>query len=222
MPRIITLCLALCWASSAAHAGAWLREQGTGFASLSFGISQFSETTNALYLEYGLSDSTTIGLDISAFTNSQNVRNGLGTLFFRRALGSAQNRNKFAYEIGLGGLWGNDMQLPVVKTTLSWGTGFEQNGSTGWMTMDLSYVHEPRMGQDIIKLDGTLGLALNPMLTGLIQFTLSGQDDDAYGAVEPSLLFRPKGRAFDIKIGAEIPYGETEKTALKLGLWRRF
>ena len=63
----ITLLILSQAAAPMAQAGAWLRESGTGFVSLSFGATQFSETTNAAYIEYGLSDATTIGLDISSF-----------------------------------------------------------------------------------------------------------------------------------------------------------
>ena len=38
----------------------------------------------------------------------------------------------------------------------------------------------------------------------------------------PSLLFQPKKVPFDVKVGAEIPYQETNRSALKLGIWRRF
>ena len=207
---------------AAAQAGAWLRETGTGFVSLSFGVTQFSETTNAFYLEYGLTDGMTVGLDISAFTNSQNVRNGFGNLFIRRKLGSDTGAHRFAYEVGLGGLWGNERQLPTIKTGVSWGYGFNQNDKPGWVNLDAAYIYETEMGQHIAKLDGTLGLELTDFTTGLLEFTLSEQNDDAYGAVMPALLFRPKGRSFNVKVGAEIPYKETENSALKLGLWHRF
>lgn len=205
-----------------AHAGAWLREEGTGFTSLSFGVSQFNETTNAFYFEYGLSDTTTIGVDISAFTNSSDVRNGFGTLFLRRGIGPATGPHRFAYEVGIGGLWGNEMQLPTVKSGVSWGYGFTQNDLPGWVNLDAAYIYEPRTGQHITRLDGTLGLGFSDLTTGLIEFTISEQNDDAYGAVMPSLLFQPKKVPFDVKVGAEIPYQETNRSALKLGIWRRF
>jgi hypothetical protein len=49
MRLVFTICLVLSQGvAPIAHAGAWLREKGTGFVSLSFGATQFSETTNAL------------------------------------------------------------------------------------------------------------------------------------------------------------------------------
>ncbi|MEW9921148.1 hypothetical protein AB2B41_16170 [Marimonas sp. MJW-29] len=209
MRLIFLILLTLLSLSTAAQAGAWLRERGEGFVSLSFGATRFDETKNALYIEYGLTD-------------AQDVRNGFGNLFARRALGPTDRPHRFAYEIGLGGLWGNEMQLPTVKTGVSWGYGFSHASGNGWMSLDAAYVYEPRMGNHIAKIDGTLGVDFSTLTTGLIEFTLSEQNDDAYGAVEPSLLFRPRGSSFNVKIGAEIPYKETEKSALKLGLWHRF
>lgn len=221
-PFFLTCLTLLYFLPSASQAGAWLRETGTGFVSLSFGATRLSDTTNALYLEYGLTENVTIGLDISAFTNSQDVRNGFGNLFIRRNLGPTTGPHRFAYEIGIGGLWGSDMRLPTVKTGISWGYGFTQNDRPGWVNLDVAYINEPEMGQHIAKLDGTLGLDLTDFTAGLLEFTLSEQNNDAYGAVMPALLFKPKGRAFNVKVGAEIPYKETEKSALKLGLWHRF
>ncbi|MDF3414491.1 hypothetical protein HKX54_08495 [Sulfitobacter sp. M57] len=208
--------------ASNAQAGAWLREKGTGFASLSFGATEFSETTNALYVEYGLSNKTTIGLDISSFTNAQNVRNGFGNLFIRRAIGPTDRPSKWAYELGIGGLWGNERQLPSVKTTLSWGRGFQLRARDGWINMDAAYVYEPTLGSHITKFDATLGLHFGGITTGLLEVTHSSQNDDTFGAVEPSVLIRPKDGKFSIKLGAQIPFDEGDKAALKLGVWHSF
>lgn len=223
MRFLFTTCLVmtLC-AAPMGHAGAWLREKGTGFASLSFGATQFSETTNALYIEYGLTDKMTVGLDISAFTNAQNVRNGFGNLFLRRALGPTDRPSKWAYEIGVGGLWGNEMQRPTVKTGISWGRGFQVRDRSGWVNIDAAYVYEPTLGDHVTKFDATLGMELGGITSGLLDLTLSHEKSDTFGAFEPSVLIRPKQSKFSIKVGAQIPFDEQEKTALKLGIWRSF
>ncbi|MGC1506106.1 MAG: hypothetical protein WA782_18455 [Sulfitobacter sp.] len=208
--------------ASAAHAGAWLREEGTGFVSLGFGATQFSETTNAFYIEYGLSDKTTIGLDVSAFTNALNVRNGFGNLFLRRAIGPTDRPNKWAYEVGIGGLWGNEMQLPTVKTSVSWGREFQLNERDGWVNVDAGFIYEPTQGENVTKLDATLGVKFGAITTGLLEVTVSSQNSDTYGAFEPSVLIRPKDSNFNVKVGAQIPFDEQDKTALKLGVWHTF
>lgn len=206
----------------AVQAGAWLRKEGEGFVSLSFGATRFSETTNALYLEYGLTETTTIGLDISAFTNSLNVRNGFGNLFVRRAIGPTDRDSKWAYEIGLGGLWGNEMQRPTLKTGVSWGKGFQINNRNGWVNIDSALIIEPKLNEHIAKLDGTFGMAFTDVTSALLEVNLSYQEDETYGSFEPSVLFKHKNTAISVKIGAQIPFEEQSKTALKLGLWHEF
>ncbi len=205
-----------------AQAGAWLREEATGFVSLSFGATKFSETTNALYVEYGLSSTTTIGLDVSTFTNAQNVRNGFGNIFLRRAIGPTDRDSKFSYEIGIGGLWGNEMQRPTLKTGLSWGRGFQLDERNGWVNIDAAVIIEPKLSEHIVKLDGTLGMALTDTISGILEVNLSHQENDIYGAFEPSVLIRPKDLGISFKIGAQIPFEDQEKSALKLGLWHSF
>ncbi|MCX7560377.1 hypothetical protein OS190_12430 [Sulfitobacter sp. F26204] len=208
--------------ASVADAGAWLREKGDGFVSLSFGATQFSETTNAFYIEYGLSDKTTIGLDVSAFTNALNVRNGFGNLFLRRAIGPADQPDKWAYELGIGGVWGNEMHRPTVKAGIAWGRGFKVNSRAGWINLDAAYIHEPTLGEHITKFDAAVGMAFSDATTGLLEISVSAQKSETYGAFEPSLLIQPKDSKFRIKLGAQIPFSEQEKTALKMGIWNDF
>ncbi len=223
MRLILVLFMTIFWsAASAAHAGAWLREKGTGFVSLSFGASMFSETTNSLYLEYGLSEKITVGLDISAFTNAQDVRNGFGNLFMRRSLGPTDGRNKWAYEIGVGGLWGNEMQRPTIKTGLSWGRGFQVNKHSGWINLDAAVIYEPTLNEHIVKFDGTVGLDFGNITTGIVEVALSQQENEFFGAIEPSILIRPKQSRFQVKVGAQIPFDDQKKSAFKLGVWHTF
>ncbi|KIN75023.1 hypothetical protein Z945_2922 [Sulfitobacter noctilucae] len=219
---LTTLLIAVSFTASMAQAGAWLRDKGTGFVSLSFGATQFSETTNAFYLEYGLTEGTTVGLDVSTFTNSENVRNGFGNLFVRRSLGSVDGPHRFAYEVGVGGLWGNEMQLPTVKTSVSWGRGLSVSDRSGWINLDGAFIYEPTLGEHITKFDGTIGMNFTDVTTGLLEVTVSQQNDDTYGAVEPSVLITPRNSSFRFKVGAQIPIEEQDKSALKLGVWHTF
>ncbi|MEM7520608.1 MAG: hypothetical protein AAF307_06175 [Pseudomonadota bacterium] len=218
----LALLLTLCAASSA-NAGAWLKERGSGFASFTLGGNMHHEVTGALYLEYGLGDHTTIGIDVNGFTDGNTARNALGHVFLRRELFKTGNAHRFSYEVGVGAMWLDERTLPTVKTTLSWGYGFSSGPRNGWASLDASYTYEPTLGMSIAKVDGTFGMAITEVTTGMIQFTASSQNDnDSYRAVEPSLLFTPKGKTFSLRIGAEVPVEHTDKSALKLGLWRRF
>lgn len=203
------------------EAGAWLREQGTGFASLSFGATQADEVTAALYLEYGLNEKMTIGVDISAFNSSEDVRNGFGALFLRRSIGPTDRPSKFAYEVGLGALYEEEEVLPAVKTAVSWGRGFQLGQRNGWVNVDAGYIYEPQLMNHTAKLDATAGLDLGEITTGILEINLSHKDSDSFGAIEPSLLIKPRKVPFQIKLGAQFPMQEGSDT-LKLGIWKSF
>lgn len=224
MRQALLICAALLLLiAPRADAGAWLREQGSGFGSLSFGATLSDETTNSIYLEYGLHPKMTVGLDISTFTNSAGARNGTGVLFMRRSITDPSGPQRLSYELGVGGIFTDDEQLPAVKGLLSWGRGFEYGPGYGWMNVDVSYLYEPQAGRSVAKLDGVLGLPFTAVTTGLFEVTLSEQEGETYGAVLPSLLFSPRFTQFRVKVGAEVPYDDPgERSSLKLGLWREF
>lgn len=207
----------------AADAGAWLREKGTGFVSLSFGATQTDRTTNSFYTEYGLTDGTTVGVNISAFTGPGDTRTGTGHLFLRRAIGTTEGPRRIAYELGVGGRWNDDTHLPTVRTALSWGRGFQLGSArNGWINVDAAYIYEPTNGQHETKVDSVLGLDFGQITTGMVEVYLGHQNGETYGAVEPSMLIRPRNSAFNIKMGAEIPFEDSRDTALKLGVWYRY
>lgn len=218
---VITL-LAVLTAAPMAQAGAWLRDAGTTFLALSFGVTQHSDTTNGFYLEYGLSDQTTVGIDVSTFTNRLHVRNGVGTVFLRRNLTAPDGPNRFAYEVGIGGVWGNEMQRPTMLIGLSWGRSISLWGQNGWVNLDGRFTYEPRLGEHVTKLAGTFGLDFGPTTTGLVELSISSQKGDSFSALEPSLLFKPRHSPFRIKIGTQVPLQDSARSALKLGIWHRF
>ena len=179
---IVGIVLGFC-AGQTATAGAWLRDHQSGFLSLSFGATQTDQTTNALYLEYGLTQQTTLGVDVSAFSIGSDVRNAFGIVFMRRALGDRKRPSKWAYEIGIGALWDQDRTLPAVKTSLSWGRGFQLGDRSGRISVDAGYVHEPTLQNHTTKLDATAGLGFTQITTGILEMTYSHKDTDCFGAV---------------------------------------
>jgi hypothetical protein len=205
-----------------AEAGAWLKEKGTGFASLSFGAFQNDQTSTAIFVEYGLSDTTTIGIDINAFVARSDVGDAFGVAFLRRSLGPTDRNSRFSYEVGVGAFWDDEQLLPAVKSAVSWGRGIQFGDRSGWMNVDAAYIVEPTLKNHTAKLDATAGLNFTPVTTGILELNLSQQDSDFFSAVEPSVLIKPKSSAFQIKLGARIPMDEGDSTALKLGIWRSF
>lgn len=210
----------MCCAGQAADAGAWLREKNSGFASLSFGATQGDTMNASLYVEYGVSEKTTIGVDINAFHSADSETNGFGALFLRRAIGPTDHTNKFAYEIGLGGFF-EDENLPAFKTAVSWGRGLQLGERQGWVNVDAAYIYEPTLLTHQTKLDATAGLDLTPRMTGILEINFSDRDGNSNTAVEPSLLFKPSFTDFHFKLGANIPMDNAD-TALELGIWRNF
>ena len=90
---LIVFLIWIVWATSA-DAGAWMREKGTSFTSVSFTSTWFRDTTNTSYLEYGWRDDLTIGADIGYATSRQGTQSGYGTIFIRRPLGKNNGPNK--------------------------------------------------------------------------------------------------------------------------------
>ena len=87
--------------SASAEAGAWLREKGDGFYSVSNTFRSFSDRMgqeNGLYLEYGLTPKLTFGFDL----NQGDSNSGHGAVFVRFPLGKAPGKNRFAMELALG------------------------------------------------------------------------------------------------------------------------
>ncbi len=208
--------------ASAAHAGAWMREKGTSFTSLSFTANYFLETTNTSYLEFGWRDDLTIGADIGYATNSQGVQTGYGTLFIRRPLGPNEGQNKWAYELGIGAAWIGDVVLPHLKTGVSWGRGLQIKELNGWMAVDASMTWDVSYGMHLAKIDSTIGVNFTEITTGMVELYLANLNSKTYATVAPSLVFKPRKGKYRFQVGAESPLGHFADTALKLGLWREF
>ena len=208
--------------ASPTHAGAWLREKGTSFTSISFSATWFRDTTNTTYLEYGLRDNLTIGADIGIIADRWGGQSGYGTVFIRRPLGPNKGPNKWAYELGIGAAWVNELVLPHLKTGVSWGRGIQIKGLNGWMTVDASMTWDMANGFHLGKIDSTLGVNFTKVTTGMIEIYLAHLDSKTYATIAPSLVFKPHKGKYRFQIGAQTPLGHYENTALKLGLWREF
>lgn len=209
------------WVSSA-DAGAWLREKGSSFTSVSFGSTWFRDTTNTSYLEYGLRDDLTIGADIGYATSQKGKQSGYGTIFMRRPLGQNKGPNQWAYELGVGAAWVGEAVLPYLKTGVSWGRGIKVRETHGWMAVDASMTWDVTSGLHLAKVDSTVGMNFTDITTGMVQFYLANLDQKTYASIAPSLVFKPRKGQLRFQIGAESQLGNFENTAIKLGLWRDF
>ncbi|NNE53195.1 MAG: hypothetical protein HKN30_12445 [Sulfitobacter sp.] len=206
-----------------AIAGAWLREKGTSFSSFSLSTSLFRETRSSGYLEFGLTENSTLGLDTGLSQNANGEKLAYGTLFMRRALGSGAGPNQWAYEVGLGATYrgGVDAQ-PHVKTGLSWGRGIQFRGKGGWIAADAAALWAISDDEHVSKIDTTLGLNFNNRFSGILQLNFAYQEGETFKYFEPSIVFNPPNTGLKIQFGLITPLDEPENSGVKLGLWREF
>jgi hypothetical protein len=221
------LILALCLfqlAAAPVFAGPWLREKGSSFTSFSFSASMNLDAHSTGFFEFGITPTSTVGLDVGFSRYNSGDKLGYGTLFLRRALGPTDRPNKFAYEVGIGGTYGgtNRDLIPHFKTGLTWGRGIEFKGKGGWLTMDTGVLWNLHNYDHVIKVDTTLGLRFTDFTTGILQLNLANQTDETFGFFEPSLVFSPRNMDLKVQIGLITPLESGGKTSLKLGLWREF
>lgn len=155
----LTLALALAGLAGQASGGAWPREEGSLFVSSLARLSWPQDITTwtsheptgeyyTLYVEYGLTDRLTVGLDLGRAISG----GGKDVAFLRMPLGRADRRLKLAGELGLGQIEG-DM---VLRPGLSLGLGLGH----GWLSADGLAEISLGSGETDLKLDLTWGLTL--------------------------------------------------------------
>jgi len=217
----LTFCLMLC-AANTANAGAWMRAEGTTFTSTAFSANYFRDISSTTYIEHGLRDDVTVGLDVAYFTSRFGTTSGYGTVFIRRPLNWGADTTHWAYELGAGTAWAGELVLPHVKAGLSWGRGFQLGERYGWMTVDASITVDVTYGQPLSKIDATVGMGLTEQVKGMMQVYLSHLEGETFTTLAPSVVYSPKASKLSIQFGAQSTLGLWDDTALKLGIWREF
>lgn len=220
---ILVLCLSQFIATSA-RAGPWLREKGSSFTSFSLSASMDLDARSTGFFEFGITPTSTVGLDLGFSRNNTGAKLGYGTIFLRRALGPTNRPNKFAYEVGIGGTYGgpNRDMIPHIKTGLTWGRGIELKGKGGWLTVDAGVLWNLNDYNHVTKFDTTFGLQFTDIATGILQLNLANQADETFGFFEPSLVLKPRNMNSKFQIGLSAPLEDFGKTSLKLGIWHEF
>lgn len=220
--RYLTICLFTLSFAQSAPAGPWLREKGTSFTALSFATTYYLETATQTYLEYGLSEKTTLVADIGMARLQNNPDGGYATLSFRRALSAPDAKSKWAYELGLGAGWLGAETLPHVRTGLSWGKGTTWGQKSGWMTVEGAVIWDLTHKLHVTKIDTTVGINFSDVTSGMLQLYTLNAAGNNLATIAPSLIFKPKGGKFRIQVGSESEIGDLQNSALKFGLWREF
>ncbi len=219
--RLIIFLTTIC-VSYPAQAGPWLREKGTAFTAVSFATTYYLETASQTYLEYGLTDTTTMIADIGMARLHFAPDSGYATLSMRRSLGPTDAPSKWAYEIGVGVAWIGPETLPHIRTGLSWGKGTKWGEKSGWMTVEGAVIWNIKHALHAAKLDATIGINFTDTTSGMIQIFTAHVADQGIVTFAPSIIFSPKKSKFRFQIGAESELGNLGNSALKIGLWREF
>ncbi|MBO9465745.1 hypothetical protein J7443_10935 [Tropicibacter sp. R15_0] len=217
----LLLCLCLIALVSQAKAGAWPRQKGSGFASVSVQLSwpqniqhwidtQPTDQYRTAYLEYGLTDKLTIGLDIGNSVSGASK----SIAFLQYPIRNREKGPKIAFQLGIGQISGER----VVRPGLSLGWGLKK----GWLSMD-SFM-ETRTGDGVsdYKLDITWGRNLARDRKLLLQLQTGIQHGDpAFARFAPSLV-TPLGKRLKMETGATWGLTGDSSMGVKFGLWTDF
>jgi hypothetical protein len=228
--RLAGLMLAVCAAE--AEAGAWPREEGTAFVSLSnivttgSGLRLFPTDDlhyyGSLYAEYGLRPELTVGLD-AAFGLGDGERLAAGLLTLRRPFWRNETGQIAAAEIGLGF---RDHSIDGIEARirpgLSWGKGFESRWGGGWAGIETSLEWRVPSNDFVAKADVTLGIRPSERAMLILQIQ-SGHygEDGALVTLAPSAVWRI-GETSHVQLGVNATLLGEDAVGVKLANWFSF
>lgn len=217
--------------SASAEAGAWLRDEGSGFLSFGVALTQTREDADAklstdLFFEYGYTPTLTLGVSATLvpdpITGFSEEMTGDGQVFARLPIQSGDGPERLAVEFGLGTRKGEVDYQPFAKIGLSWGRGIQIGGMSGWTNIDAA-LHLPLgESQSSVKLDATLGLNASDRLDLMAQ---AFWERDRFGqslTLTPSAIWKVRSGPQRIVFGVERQFGRQDKTGAKLSLWTDF
>lgn len=223
MPHLFAILLlcSVCAALSEARAGAWMREEGRGFAS---GAARFSWPQDlktlqdkkpidqyfSLYFEYGMSQHLTLGLDLG-----RSVAGSSKTIAFAQfPLRNKDRGMKASMALGFGRIDGQE----VLRPGLSVGWGLK----SGWLSADGLAEIQTGTGQTDVKLDVTWGFNL-PKDRKVILQVQTGKPAlyPAFARIETSYVI-PVRERLKLDVGAAWGVVEDQNFGLKMGFWTEF
>jgi len=208
-------------AAQPARAGAWLREKGAGFLSLTTTLRNIDgawQYENGFYLEYGLTPRLTLGLDVNEAAGLA----GHALVFMRLPVGPPERRTKIALELGVGGHHWQGQWGEMLKSTLSVGRGFSSRWGDGWVNVDVGVELRRPLPDPAFKLDATIGLSpwrrIRPILQ--IESTYISGSPLIWSVIPGVLIDGPENTTWQIGVARKTA-GQSS-LGLKIGLWREF
>jgi hypothetical protein len=227
MRALLTGLLILIAASEAA-AGAWPREVGTSFVSLSYTATTGARTLllpqqdlrsfASVFAEHGLARDWTIGLDAGRGDSLS-----AALVFLRHPVWTGDTGHRIAAELGLGVQDDPENGLQVrVRPGLAWGRGFESRWGQGWAGLEASADLRLPTQEWGLKSDMTAGLKPTDRLM-LIMQVQSGK----YPGSEPIVRLAPSvvrriSESMHLQLGAIASIAGDDAVGLKLSAWFTF
>lgn len=214
---VVAMCLAF---SPPAHSGAWPREKGTAFVSVTTNVSATSlagpyAIYSTIYGEYGLGRDLTLGVDIGHGVSGRSK----AILFIRRPVGELAPGHLIAAELGLGEIAGE----MVIRPGLSYGHGLSfQNGKSGWLSIETLAELHIKSGRIDFKSDFTFGVTHSDRFKSILQLqTGLSHGDAAFARLAPSVVMKT-GKNSHLEIGLTGGVIGDKSYGVKLGFWRDF
>lgn len=214
--------LLLCYAPLA-QAGPWPREKGTGFSANSMELTGLSLRNDLMqapyyssfYLEYGLSQSFTIGLHGGHGSSAPLAARA----FVRLPLGKSDT-HKFAAEISLG----QEGESPFVALGLQYGRGLTLFQRPGWLSVESRFdfggpVNALTHRQT--KLDITVGLSHPNGLKTMAQLFTTDIHGEFFARASSTLVI-PLWQRTNLEAGFLYDLSHRQDPGLKLGIWQEF
>lgn len=200
-------------------AGAWPREAGATYLSYTLTLEDPRDSGRAvghgaLFLEYGLTERLTLGIDAGTddFGKTRLVA------FAVLPLSPASGATKVSAEIGLGQVDGR----AVVRPGLSVGRGFALFGRQGWISLDSTVALQIDAGKSTIETDLTFGIGVAARSRFILQLQQGGPFDDSdYLRLVPSMVFE-RGPGRHLEIGVTAGLKSAADAGLKVAVWREF
>ena len=218
--RLILAVLVLALAPAAATAGAWPREVGTAFVSLTHTLSDDIDRAGvdtdgytALYFEYGATPRLTFGIDAGTTNNGEYV----AIVFARHALDWELFGGKTALQGGAGAaeIGGNSDTL--LELGAAWGRGLATRFGGGWLGIDTKLHYFTEAEDTAAKVDVTLGVKPNDRTMVILQLQASD-----YPGSDPSLALVPSvvrkvGKRNYFELGLDVGLVNDSTAGVKFG-----
>ncbi len=222
--RAWVMTVIICLLPVQAAAGAWQREKGSFFLSAGYTASVDPETLGAMsiqmegyataYLEYGVSDRLTFGIDAGMGAPGDHTV----IAFARTPVRFGNGTHVFAVKAGVGTTKNTGTSQSLVQIGASWGRGIQTRFGNGWLSLDTS-VQYRLTTQDIDgKVDLTLGIKPDKRTKLMLQVQTGSAP---YLRLAPSAV-RQIGPGRHVELGLDIGVVGVKTVGLKLGSWLEF